>query len=187
MILNDQQIAELVAKHNMITPFVGHSVREVEGRKVISYGLSSFGYDIRCGYEFLVFEPADGGVVDPLNFDEKRVRRVEMAEYITIPPNSFALTHSLEYFRMPDDVLGVVQGKSTYARCGIDTNVTPLEPGWEGQVTLEISNTTPSPVKIYAGQGICQVLFFRGERPAVTYADRKGKYQGQTRITLPRG
>jgi len=187
MILNDNEIARLAAEHGMIEPFVARSVREVEGRKVISYGLSSFGYDIRAGFEFLILQPAKGGVIDPLNFDEGCVRRVTMEEYVEIPPNSFALTHSLEYFRMPDDVLGIVQGKSTYARCGIDTNVTPLEPGWEGQITLEISNTTPVPVKIYAGQGICQVLFFRGQRPAVTYADRKGKYQGQVGITLPRG
>lgn len=187
MILNDKEIERLAKEHGMIEPFVSRSVREIEGRKVISYGLSSYGYDIRAGYEFLIFKPATGGVIDPLAFDESRVERVEMAEYITIPPNSFALTHSLEYIRMPEDVIGVVQGKSTYARCGIDTNVTPLEPGWKGQITLEISNTTPAPVKIYAGQGICQVLFFRGERPAVTYADRKGKYQGQVGITLPRG
>lgn len=186
MILNDKMIKKLGEK-GMIEPFEPNLVRETyvpeeEPEKVISYGLSSFGYDIRVADEFEVFDPV-GGIVDPKNPDTLTLRPVSGQGCVIIPPNSFALARSVEYFRMPADVLGDVKGKSTYARCGINTNVTPLEPGWEGHITLEIANQTPLPAKIYAGEGICQVVFYHGKRPSVTYEERQGKYQGQTGIT----
>ncbi len=167
------------AKEGMIEPFEERLVRE----GVISYGLSSFGYDLRAAPEWRVFVNAFNTVVDPKNFDTNSFVEFD-DDHCIIPPNSFALTRSIEYMRVPEDVMVVALGKSTYARVGIVANVTPLEPGWEGHVTLELSNTTPLPAKVYANEGIVQLLFFQGERPEVTYADRKGKYQGQTGVTL---
>jgi len=169
------------AKEGMIEPFEDRLVRQ----GVISYGLSSFGYDLRAAPEWRVFVNAFNTVVDPKNFDLRGLVEVAGTECV-IPPNSFVLTRSVEYLRIPDDVMVVALGKSSYARCGIVANVTPLEPGWEGHVTLELSNTTPLPAKVYANEGIVQLLFFQGERPEVTYADRKGKYQGQRGVTLPK-
>ena len=179
-VMNDRWIREM-ARRGMIEPFEERLVRE----GVISYGLSSFGYDLRAAPEWKVFTDVYGAIVDPKNFDERAFVSIE-ADEVIIPPNSFALTRSIEYIRMPENVLGIALGKSTYARCGIVVNVTPLEPGWEGHVTLEISNTTPLPAKIYAHEGIVQIVFFEGERPEVTYKDRQGKYQGQRGVTLPR-
>ncbi len=167
------------AKEGMIEPFEERLVRD----GVISYGLSSFGYDLRAAPEWRVFVNAFNTVVDPKNFDTNSFVELDN-DHCIIPPNSFALTRSIEYMRVPEDVMVVALGKSTYARVGIVANVTPLEPGWEGHVTLELSNTTPLPAKVYANEGIVQLLFFQGERPEVTYADRKGKYQGQTGVTL---
>ena len=169
------------AHEGMIEPFEEALVRE----GVISYGLSSFGYDLRAAPEWAIFVNAFNTVVDPKHFDTRSLVEVEADECI-IPPNSFVLTRSLEYLRIPEDVMVVALGKSSYARCGIVANVTPLEPGWEGHVTLELSNTTPLPAKVYAHEGIVQLLFFQGDRPEQTYADRKGKYQGQRGVTLPR-
>lgn len=167
------------AKEGMIEPFVEKLVRQ----GVISYGLSSFGYDLRAAPEWRVFVNAFNTVVDPKDFDTNSFVELEN-DHCIIPPNSFALTRSVEYLRIPDDVMVVALGKSTYARVGIVANVTPLEPGWEGHVTLELSNTTPLPAKVYADEGIVQLLFFQGDRPETTYAERKGKYQGQTGVTL---
>lgn len=170
------------AHEGMIEPFVEH----LERAGVISYGLSSFGYDLRAAPEWRVFVNAFNAMVDPKAFDPASFVEVE-ADTCVIPPNSFALTRSVEYLRIPDDVLVVALGKSSYARTGIVANVTPLEPGWEGNVTLELSNTTPLPAKVYANEGIVQLLFFQGdERPETTYADRKGKYMGQRGVTLPK-
>ncbi len=173
----------MALEEKMIAPFEEKLVRT----GVISYGLSSFGYDIRVADEFLIFTTATGQltVVDPKAIDEKAMVH-HQGDICIIPPNSFALARSVEYFRMPRNVLGICLGKSTYARTGIITNFTPFEPGWEGHVTIEISNTTPLPAKIYANEGIAQVLFFEGDEPEVTYGDRQGKYQAQTGITLPR-
>ncbi|HET8984438.1 MAG TPA: dCTP deaminase [Trueperaceae bacterium] len=169
------------ALEGMIEPFEDALVRH----GVISYGLSSFGYDLRAAPEWRIFVNAFNTVVDPKNFDTRSL--VESSEDICIiPPNSFVLTRSIEYLRIPDDTMVVALGKSSYARCGIVANVTPLEPGWEGHVTLELSNTTPLPAKVYANEGIVQLLFFQGERPETTYRDRQGKYQGQKGVTLPR-
>lgn len=182
----------------MIEPFEPALVREaptVRGGeltfdKVISYGTSSYGYDIRCSNEFKVFTNINSTVVDPKNFDEKCFVEVDANDnggFCIIPPNSFALARTMEYFRIPRDVLTICLGKSTYARCGIVVNVTPFEPEWEGHVTLEFSNTTPLPAKIYAGEGCAQVLFFQSDEPCETsYRDRKGKYQGQQGVTLPK-
>jgi len=186
MILNDKEIRRLGP--DMLDPFEPGSVR----KGVISYGVSSFGYDIRVGHKFQIFtpNPFKTNAVDPKNFDNALLRKVDTDEAtdgaICIPPNSYALGMSMEYFHMPVDVMGLVVGKSTYARCGIIVNVTPLEPGWEGFVTIEISNSTPLPAKIYAEEGIAQVLFFKGKTPMTNYADKKGKYQGQTDITPPK-
>jgi dCTP deaminase len=168
----------------MIEPFNNGQKRD----GIISYGLSSYGYDIRVADEFKVFTPGKGdlAVVDPKALDQGALVDFQ-GDVCIIPPNSFALARSLEYMRMPRDVLGAVLGKSTYARCGIVTNFTPLEPGWHGYITIEISNTTPLPAKIYANEGIAQVLFFQGDAPCeVSYADKKGKYQGQRGVVLPR-
>ena len=179
-ILSDLTITELAQKHGMIKPFVKKQVR----KGVISYGVSSYGYDIRVANEFKVFTNINSTVVDPKNFDPKSFITIK-AGHCIIPPNSFALAKTVEYFKIPRDVLTVCVGKSTYARCGIIINVTPFEPEWEGYVTLEISNTTPLPAKIYANEGIAQVLFFRGDRPCGTsYADKKGKYQNQKGLVL---
>ncbi len=183
-IKSDRWITEMAQKHGMIEPFAENQVRE----GVISYGVSSYGYDIRVSDEFKIFTSATGEltVVDPKNFDPKAFKDFKGNECI-IPPNSFALSRTIEYFRIPRNVLTICLGKSTYARCGIIVNVTPFEPEWEGYVTLEISNTTPLPAKIYANEGIAQVLFFEGdEDPLVSYRDRKGKYQGQHGVTLPK-
>ncbi len=179
----DHWIRRMALDYKMIEPFTDRQVRQ----GTISYGLSSFGYDIRVADEFRIFTPATGQltVVDPKAIDERMMMPYQ-GEVCIVPPNSFALARTVEYFRIPRNVLTICLGKSTYARCGIIVNVTPFEPEWEGYVTIEISNTTPLPCKIYANEGIAQVLFFEGEEPEVSYADRKGKYQAQTGITLPR-
>lgn len=179
----DHWIRKMALEQRMIEPFEEKLVRA----GVVSFGLSSFGYDIRVADEFRIFTASTGQltVVDPKAIDERALMPYQ-GDICIIPPNSFALARSVEYFRMPRNVLGICLGKSTYARTGIITNFTPFEPGWEGFVTIEISNTTPLPAKIYANEGIAQVLFFEGEEPEVTYADRQGKYQGQTGITLPK-
>jgi len=176
----------MAKKHGMIEPFVEDQVRSINGRPVISYGTSSFGYDIRVSDQFRIFTNVYGSVIDPKNFDPKGLVEVK-SDVCVIPPNSFALALSVEWFRIPNNVLTICVGKSTYARCGIIVNVTPFEPGWEGRAVLEISNTTPLPAKVYAGEGLAQVLFFESETPCKTsYADRKGKYQNQNDINLPK-
>jgi len=184
-ICSDAWIIEKCRKEGMIEPFVEKQVREDNGSSVISYGVSSFGYDIRLSKSFRIFTNVYGSVVDPKNFDQRGLIEVE-GEKCLIPPNSFALAMSMEYFRIPEDVLTICVGKSTYARCGIIVNVTPFEPGWEGYAVLEISNTTPLPAVVYAGEGIAQVLFFEGKAKCKTsYKDRNGKYQKQMSLTLP--
>lgn len=181
-IMPDHWIREQALNHGMIEPFV----EKQKGDGIISYGLSSYGYDSRCSNEFKIFTNVDNALVDPKNFSEKSFVDRE-TDVCIIPPNSFVLTRSVEYFRIPKDVLVICLGKSTYARCGLIVNVTPLEPGWEGHVTLEISNSTPLPAKIYAHEGIAQFLFFKGSSICeVNYADRDGKYMNQTGVTLPR-
>ena len=178
----DTWITRMAREHKMIEPFVDDQVRQ----GVISYGVSSYGYDVRVGDEFKVFTNVYNTLVDPKNFDSKSFVDIK-GEVCIIPPNSFALARTIEYFRIPRDVLTVCLGKSTYARCGIIVNVTPFEPEWEGHVTIEISNTTPLPAKIYANEGIAQVLFFQSDEPcAKSYKDKKGKYQAQRGVTLPR-
>jgi len=178
----DKWIKKMALEHGMIDPFEDRQVRA----GVISYGLSSYGYDIRVADEFKVFTNINSTVVDPKNFDNRSFVDVK-AEVCIIPPNSFALAKTVEYFRIPRDVLTVCVGKSTYARCGLIVNVTPFEPEWEGYVTLEISNTTPLPAKVYANEGISQVLFFQSDEMCeVSYADKQGKYQRQQGLTLPR-
>ncbi len=170
------------SRKGMIAPFSEKQVRE----GVISYGLSSYGYDLRVSSEFKIFTNVNSTIIDPKNFDERSFVNVT-AESVIIPPNSFALARSIEYFKIPRDVLTICVGKSTYARCGIIVNVTPFEPEWEGFVTLEISNTTPLPARVYANEGLCQILFFRSDEPCeISYADRKGKYQNQQGIVLPK-
>lgn len=182
---SDRWIRQMAQEEGMIEPFVDGQVRYHDGKKVISYGLSSYGYDLRVSSEFKVFTNVYNSLVDPKNFSDSSFVYMEVDECI-IPPNSFALARSVEYFRIPRDVLTVCIGKSTYARCGIIVNVTPFEPEWEGHVTLEISNTTPLPAKIYANEGLAQVLFYRGEQVCETsYRDRGGKYMKQRGITLP--
>jgi dCTP deaminase len=179
---SDRWIRKMALEHDMINPFSEKQVSQ----GVISFGVSSYGYDLRVADEFKVFTNVNSTVVDPKNFDEKAFVTVR-SDVAIIPPNSFALARSVEYFKIPRDVLTVCVGKSTYARCGIIVNVTPFEPEWEGFVTLEISNTTPLPAKIYANEGLCQILFFQGDEPCETsYADRKGKYQAQKGIVLPK-
>jgi dCTP deaminase len=181
-ILPDHEIRRLALEAGMIEPFVEKQTRD----GVISYGLSSYGYDSRCSDDFKIFTNVDNALVDPKNFSEHSfVDR--KSDVCVIPPNSFVLTHTVEYFRIPKDVLVICLGKSTYARCGLIVNVTPLEPGWEGHVTLEISNTTPLPARVYANEGVAQFLFFKGSSPCeVSYADRQGKYMGQRGVTLPK-
>lgn len=185
-ILSDKEIGRLARELRMIEPFVDRQIsRHNGGERVIGYGLSSYGYDLRVADEFKVFTNVYNTIVDPKAFDSKSFVDVR-GETCIVPPNSFALARSVEYFRIPRDILTICLGKSTYARCGIIVNVTPLEPEWEGHVTLEISNTTPLPAKIYANEGLAQVVFLRTEEPCETsYADRKGKYQAQSGITLP--
>ncbi len=181
-VMPDSWIRESAQKNKMIEPFVEAQKRE----GMISYGLSSYGYDARLSDEFRIFTNVDNALIDPKNFsNESFVER--KADTCIIPPNSFALARTVEYFRIPRDILVICLGKSTYARCGLIVNVTPLEPEWEGHVTLEISNTTPLPARVYANEGICQFLFLKGDGPCeISYADRKGKYMGQTGVTLPR-
>jgi dCTP deaminase len=181
-LLPDHEIRKLAQEQGMIEPFIEKQKRD----GVISYGLSSFGYDARAAREFKIFTNVDNAIVDPKDFSHQSFvdRSVDVC---IIPPNSFALTHTVEYFRIPEDILVICLGKSTYARCGLIVNVTPLEPGWEGHVTLEISNTTPLPARVYANEGIAQFLFFKGSSACETsYADRKGKYMGQKGVTLPK-
>jgi dCTP deaminase len=171
-----------MAQEGMITPFNDRQMRE----GVISYGVSSYGYDLRVADEFKIFTNVNSSIVDPKNFDEKSFVSVQAAS-ILVPPNSFALARSVEYFKIPRDILTICVGKSTYARCGIIVNVTPFEPEWEGFVTLEISNTTPLPAKVYSNEGLCQILFFQGDEPCETsYKDKAGKYQKQQGIVLPK-
>ena len=185
-IKSDKWIRRMAEAHGMIEPFEPSQVRHVDGRKIVSYGTSSYGYDIRCSNEFRLFTNLNSTIVDPKNFDPNSFVEVN-ADHCIIPPNSFALARTVEYFRIPRNVLTVCLGKSTYARCGIIVNVTPFEPEWEGYVTLEFSNTTPLPAKIYANEGACQFLFLQGNEPCeVSYADRAGKYMGQQGVTLPR-
>ena len=183
-IKSDRWIRRMAREHGMIEPFVDGQIRE----GAISYGLSSYGYDMRVAPEFRIFTNVLSIIVDPKHFDARSFVEFE-GDVCIVPPNSFALARSVEYFRIPRNVLTICLGKSTYARCGIITNVTPFEPEWEGHVTLEISNTTPLPAKIYANEGICQVLFFEADDDDVcqtSYADKKGKYQKQTGVTLPK-
>ena len=178
----DTWIKRMALEHRMIDPFEESQVRS----GVISYGLSSYGYDVRVADEFKVFTNINNTVIDPKAFDPRSFVDVK-TDVCIVPPNSFALARTVEYFRIPRDVLTVCLGKSTYARCGIIVNVTPFEPEWEGRATLEISNTTPLPAKIYAHEGIAQVLFFQSDEPcAISYRDKKGKYQAQLEVTLPK-
>lgn len=187
-ILSDRQIKELCTGGNeMISPYSAFQVRSENEKKIISWGQSSYGYDARVANEFKIFTNINSTVIDPLNFNED-----SFVDYVgdvcIIPPNSFVLARTVEYFKIPKDVLVVVVGKSTYARTGINCLVTPLEPGWEGHVTLEFANTTPLPAKLYANQGSIQLLFLQGNEPCeISYADRQGKYHKQTGITLPKG
>jgi dCTP deaminase len=181
-ILSDKTIKRLALEEEMILPFENKQVREGK----ISYGLSSYGYDARVSEEFKIFTNVNSEIVDPKDFKSTNFVTKNGPECI-IPPNSFALARTVERFKIPKDVMVICLGKSTYARCGIIVNVTPLEPGWEGHVTLEFSNTTPLPAKIYANEGVAQFIFLKGnETPEVTYADRNGKYMGQTGVTLPK-
>ena len=181
-VLSDRWIKEMVRTNNMISPFENKQVRDNK----ISYGLSSFGYDARVSNEFKIFTNVNSEIVDPKNFKLNNFISKKGDECI-IPPNSFVLSSTVEYFRIPNDVMVICLGKSTYARCGIIVNVTPLEPSWEGNVTLEFSNTTPLPAKIYANEGAAQFIFIKGnEKPDITYADRKGKYMKQSGVTLPK-
>ncbi len=183
MIKSDKWIRKMAMGKKMIEPFVESRVSD----GVISYGLSSYGYDIRVGNEFKIFTDINSAIVDPKNFDTSSFVHLKADESILIPPNSFALARTVEYFRIPRDVISICLGKSTYARCGIIVNVTPFEPEWEGHVSLEISNTTPLPAKIYANEGIAQVIFFQSDDICeISYADKHGKYQGQKGITLPK-
>ena len=185
-IKSDRWIRRMAAEHRMIDPFEPGQVREAGGHKIVSYGTSSYGYDIRCSNEFKLFTNLNTTIVDPKNFDEKSFVDFR-GDWCVIPPNSFALARTVEYFRIPRNVLTITLGKSTYARCGIIVNVTPLEPEWEGYVTLEFSNTTPLPAKIYANEGVAQVIFFESDEVCETsYRDRGGKYQGQKGVTLPK-
>ena len=186
-IKSDQWIRRMAQQRGMIEPFEpGQMKVREDGSRAVSWGTSSYGYDVRCAREFKVFTNINSTIVDPKAFDPNSFVDVT-SDVCIIPPNSFALARTVEYFRIPRDVLVVCLGKSTYARCGIIVNVTPLEPEWEGHVTLEFSNTTPLPARIYAGEGVAQMLFFQSDEPCETsYRDRGGKYQGQTGVTLPR-
>jgi dCTP deaminase len=185
-IKSDLWIRRMAEQYKMIEPYEAGQVRHKDGEKLISYGTSSYGYDVRCSSEFKVFTNINSATVDPKAFDSNSFVDVQ-SDVCVIPPNSFALARTVEYFRIPRNVLTVCLGKSTYARCGIIVNVTPLEPEWEGHVTLEFSNTTTLPAKIYANEGVAQMLFFESDEVCETsYADRGGKYQGQTGVTLPK-
>jgi dCTP deaminase len=184
---SDKWIREMVEQRKMIEPFSQEQVRQADqGQPIISYGLSSYGYDLRVADEFKVFTNVFNTVVDPKDFDKKSFVNLK-TDVCIVPPNSFALARSMEYFRIPRDVITICLGKSTYARCGIIVNVTPLEPEWEGHLTLEISNTTPLPAKIYANEGLAQLIFFGGNEVCeVSYADRLGKYMFQCGVTIPK-
>ncbi|MCW5588459.1 MAG: dCTP deaminase [Legionellales bacterium] len=182
----DRWIRYQAQEFGMIEPFAAEQVRHVDGNKIVSYGTSSYGYDVRCAREFKVFTNINSAIIDPKNFSDGSFVSIE-ADTCIIPPNSFVLARTVEYFRIPRNILTVCLGKSTYARCGIIVNVTPLEPEWEGHVTLEFSNTTPLPAKIYANEGVAQMLFFESDEVCeISYKDRGGKYQGQQGVTLPR-
>lgn len=204
MLLNDSQISKLAMDNEMISPFVsknvkianqlsydaftGDMVQSLKKTKKISFGLSSFGYDLRLTDELLIFSNVHNKVIDPKEFDPKAFVKVKPeagTDYIIIPPNSFALATTLEYVKMPQDLAGILLTKSTYARCGLICHTTVIDPGFEGNITLELSNTTPLPMKVYVHEGVTQMMFFQGERPLTTYSDKNGKYQGQTGITLP--
>jgi dCTP deaminase len=185
-IKSDKWIRKMAEQRGMIEPFAATQVRQTPGKRIISYGVSSYGYDVRCADEFRVFTNINSVIVDPKDFAEQSFVAIQ-SDVCIIPPNSFALARSVEYFRIPRNVLTICLGKSTYARCGIIVNVTPLEPEWEGHVTLEFSNTTPLPAKIYANEGVAQMLFLESDEACETsYKDRGGKYQGQTGVTLPK-
>ncbi len=185
-IKSDLWIREQSLKNNMISPFEPGQITHKDNQKIVSYGTSSYGYDVRCANEFKIFTNINSAIIDPKNFSEQSFVDIQ-SDVCIIPPNSFALARTVEYFKIPRDVLVICLGKSTYARCGIIVNVTPLEPEWEGHVTLEFSNTTPLPAKIYANEGVAQMLFIQSDQICdVSYKDRGGKYQGQTGVTLPK-
>lgn len=185
-IKSDQWIQRMAVEHGMIDPYEPGQVRDRHDGRIVSFGTSSYGYDVCCADEFKIFTNINSAIVDPKNFDANSFVDVQ-SDVCIIPPNSFALARTVEYFRIPRNILTVCVGKSTYARCGIIVNVTPLEPEWEGHVTLEFSNTTPLPAKIYAHEGVAQMLFFESDEVcAVSYKDRAGKYQGQQGVTLPK-
>ncbi|MBL0037467.1 MAG: dCTP deaminase [Candidatus Nitrotoga sp.] len=185
-IKSDKWIRHMAKQHGMIEPFEPGQMKETNGQRIVSYGTSSYGYDVRCSDEFKLFTNINSTIVDPKNFDANSFVELK-SDYCIIPPNSFALARTVEHFRIPRNVLTICLGKSTYARCGIIVNVTPLEPEWEGYVTLEFSNTTPLPAKIYANEGVAQMIFFESDEVCeVSYRDRGGKYQGQVGVTLPK-
>src|SRR4026207_2189511 len=185
-IKSDRWIRMMATEHRMIDPYEPGQVKEVAGKRIVSYGTSSYGYDIRCADEFKLFTNINSTIADPKKFDEGNFVDIK-GDSVIIPHNSFALARTVEYFRIPRNVLTICLGKSTYARCGILVNVTPFEPEWEGYVTLEFSNTTPLPAKIYANEGVAQVVFFESDEICETsYKDRGGKYQGQRGVTLPK-
>lgn len=182
----DKWIEKMSLEHEMISPFVPNQVRKNDNEAIISYGVSSYGYDVRCADEFKIFTNINSAIVDPKNFDATSFVDVKN-DVCIIPPNSFALARTVEYFKIPRDILTICVGKSTYARCGIIVNVTPLEPEWEGHVTLEFSNTTPLPAKIYANEGVAQLIFLGAQEVCqISYKDRCGKYQSQQGVTLPK-
>lgn len=183
---SDTWIRQMAIEKKMIDPFTDKQIKEIKGKKVISYGLSSYGYDVRSADDFKIFTNINSAFIDPKNFDPASFVDIK-TDVCIIPPNSFVLAHTVEYFRIPRDVLVICLGKSTYARCGIIVNVTPLEPEWEGHITLEFSNTTNLPAKIYANEGVAQLIFLGCDSPCeVSYKDRGGKYQGQQGVTLPK-
>jgi dCTP deaminase len=185
-IKSDRWIKQMSTEYQMIDPFEPNQIKVMDGKKIVSYGVSSYGYDVRCANEFKIFTNINSAIVDPKAFDGNSFIDVQ-SDVCIIPPNSFALARTVEYFRIPRKVLTICLGKSTYARCGIIVNVTPLEPEWEGHVTLEFSNTTNLPAKIYANEGVAQMLFLESDEECETsYKDRSGKYQGQTGVTLPK-
>jgi dCTP deaminase len=185
-IKSDKWIRRMAEEHGMIEPFEPNQIKQSGDRRIVSFGTSSYGYDIRCSHEFKIFTNINSAIVDPKNFDDSSF--VDFSgEVCIIPPNSFALARTVEYLRIPRNVLTLCVGKSTYARCGIIVNVTPFEPEWEGYATLEFSNTTPLPAKIYANEGVAQAIFFEGDEACDTsYKDRGGKYMGQAGVTLPK-
>ncbi|TDJ63881.1 MAG: dCTP deaminase [Proteobacteria bacterium] len=185
-IKSDKWIRRMAEEHGMIEPFEPHQIKQSGDRRVVSFGTSSYGYDIRCSDQFKIFTNINTAIVDPKNFDDSSFVDVS-SEVCIIPPNSFALARTVEYLRIPRNVLTLCVGKSTYARCGIIVNVTPFEPEWEGYATLEFSNTTPLPAKIYANEGVAQVIFFEADEACeVSYKDRSGKYMRQVGVTLPK-